>query len=114
MKTPKWWPVYRCPKCGYASNVTNLCRNDSVWLVATGWEEHNRGGRHVRKMTKRSELFGQAVYASYAYKNNYVAGKEFPDIAKNEAKYYTVPPPDWAWYGEGDPKLKEEELYEDG
>lgn len=79
-------------------------------MVATGWEEQGLPSK-FRKMSEKSEFYDMATYASYSYKNSYDAGKEAPEIAKDEAKNYTVPPPDWAWYGVGGSKLKEEDLY---
>jgi len=35
-----YFPTMECPKCGYKTNVTNVCRTCMVNLVLTGYESH--------------------------------------------------------------------------
>lgn len=92
--TIEWWPEYKCPKCGYATVVTNVCRRCDVWMCATGFEEKTwldeKKKLHVgrRSMTKDSELYDQAVHASWAFRNGIKLGE------------WKGPVPDWAWFGE--------------
>ena len=43
-KCPKcdspYYPIMICPKCGYKTNVTNVCRRCMVNMVITGRESH--------------------------------------------------------------------------
>jgi len=43
-KCPKcnggYYPIMVCPKCGYKTTVTNICRSCMVNMVITGRESH--------------------------------------------------------------------------
>jgi len=90
----EWWPEYKCPKCGYSNTTTNLCRRCNVWMCSTGREHKfitKKDGSlrsKWRKMTKESELYNDAIFASFAFKK----GIEMGD--------WKGPVPDWAWFGE--------------
>ena len=89
----KWWPEYKCAKCGYASTVTNICRKCNLSMLATGREslmsfrEDGTLKQRWRKVTKRSEFYRDAIFASHAFKVSLVTHD------------HSIPIPAWAYFG---------------
>ena len=106
-KESKWWPEYKCPKCGYNTTVTNVCRRCEVWMCSTGREHrfilgedglillnddvlNNDGSfkEEWRPITKESEFYDMARSASFNFKITVKIGDAEGPI------------PEWAWFGE--------------
>jgi len=102
-KTPSWWAEYKCPKCGYVSTVTDICRTCGRVMFATGYEtrlivtKRNKPKRNPflainetrekrRRMTKQSETYDHAIFIS--------------NSAKLQCEELGEPVPSWAWFGE--------------
>ncbi len=84
----KFWVEYKCPKCGYVSTVTDICRKCQRVMFATGFEEKLllpslRNKR--RKVTEESEFYSHAVFTS--------------NTAKNQCEEIGETVPKWAWFG---------------
>lgn len=97
-KEPRWWAEFKCPKCGYATTVTDVCRSCQRAMGATGYEERtevirkatkDRVGElkfHRRKMTKDSDDYQSAIFWSHQ--------------VKLDCERFGEPLPEWLWFGE--------------
>jgi len=78
----KWYAEYKCPKCGYESNVTNICRSCQRVMYPTGkecrWNSKTMQD-DVRGLIDAQELDFAKSWASVGYAGDMLDKKELPE-----------------------------------
>jgi hypothetical protein len=99
----EWWPEYGCPKCGYRSSVTDVCRKCQRLMFATGFEEKvvvtkinpPKQGQTLAVndfKVKRREVTKESTFRDRAMMMSHHARLQCEELGEAV--------PDWAWFGE--------------
>jgi len=78
----KWYAQYKCPKCGYETNVTNLCRSCQRRMYATGKECRWNATTlqdDIRDLQDPKEFEAARIWAGVCFGGDMLDGYEMPE-----------------------------------